>query len=79
MRDPASLPTTYLMRRVRQKEQRDAEASRRLRDAGWTVVRVWECDLVGSESETVAPVESALLDDSSVSSYQMHAVWSNVD
>lgn len=37
--------TEYWLRKLKRNKQRDGESVRKLKDAGWSVIVIWECEL----------------------------------
>ncbi|MBI3184671.1 MAG: very short patch repair endonuclease [Myxococcales bacterium] len=48
--------------KIRRTKERDRKATQRLRQAGWTVVRVWECQLAKDPKRCLDRIRGALPD-----------------
>ncbi len=52
--------TQWWAAKIRRNVERDHEVTRRLTEQGWTVVRLWETDVLASPEEATERVQSAL-------------------
>lgn len=51
---------TYWVSKVRRNVERDRQQTRMLQEAGWTVLRIWETDLLGRVEKVADEVAAAL-------------------
>ena len=50
----------FWQRRLRENQTRDARDELRLQSAGWTVLRIWECEIVADPVAVVGRVKAAV-------------------
>ena len=60
--------TDYWMLKIRNNQQRDKESVSKLREAGWEVLTIWECELTKSAFPgTICNIETAINSVTSIS------------
>jgi len=53
--------SSYWVAKIERNRQRDRQVTRRLRDMGWTVIRVWEGDVRRDPTQVAAKISAAIL------------------